>query len=174
MMKADQTLDGTASAKNDRRRTITMVDKLTRLYSFRGFMRASADLLAIANGRPSCAMLLSIDLRHVKFIEHALGRESGDQLLTRTAEILRRVFRGAAVIGRLGFDKFAVLILASPSKCTELMASLNQSIEAANLAEPTAYLSLAGKYCLFDPRHSDFIAPWLKRKNRSKQNRIYH
>jgi hypothetical protein len=107
MMKADQTLDGTASAKNDRQRTITMVDQLTRLYSFRGFMRASADLLAIPNGRPSCAMLLSIDLRHVKFIEHALGRESGDQLLTRTAEILRRVFRGAAVIGLYRADGIA-------------------------------------------------------------------
>jgi hypothetical protein len=54
------------------------------------------------------------------------------------------------------------------------MAALNEGIDAANSAQPEVYLSLGGKYCLFDPQHSDFIAPWLKRKNRSKTNRVYH
>jgi hypothetical protein len=87
-------------------------------------------------------------------------------MLTRTADILRGVFRGA-VIGRLGVDRFAVLILASASICTELIAALNEDIDAANLADPNLYLSLGGEYCLFDPGRSDSMESWRKSKSRS-------
>ena len=132
-------------------------DKLTHLYNAQGFVRASEHMLAISDGPVSCAMLLAIEVGNLKFIEQALGREAVDPLLTRTADILRGVFRGA-VIGRLGVDRFAVLILASPSKCTELLAAFNEDIDAANLADPNSYLSLGGKYCLFDPGCSDSLA----------------
>jgi diguanylate cyclase (GGDEF)-like protein len=135
-------------------------DELTHLYNAQGFVRASEDKLAIFNGPVSCAMLLVIEVGNLKFIELALGREAVDPLLTRTADILRGVFRGA-VIGRLGVDRFAVLILASPSKCAELMAAFNEDIDAANLAEPNIYLSLGGKYYLFDPGRSDSIESWI-------------
>src|ERR1700735_1259730 len=131
-------------------------DKLTRLYNAQGFVRASQHMLAILNGPVSCAMLLAIEVGNLKFIEQALGRAAVDPLLTRTADILRGVFRGA-VIGRLRVDRFAVLILASPSKCTEMLAAFNEDIDAANFADPNIYLSLGGKYCLFDPGCSDSI-----------------
>jgi GGDEF domain-containing protein len=111
-------------------------------------------------------MLLAIEVRNLKVIEQALGREPVDLMLTRTADILRGVFRGA-VIGRFGADRFAVLMLASPAKCTELIAALNDNIDAANLADPIMYLSLGGKYCLFDSRRSDSIESWIKSKNQS-------
>jgi GGDEF domain-containing protein len=120
----------------------------------------------IDNGPMSCAMLLAIEVGNVKVIGQVLGREPVDLMLTRTADILRRVFRGA-VIGRLGVDRFAVLIPASPSKCTELIAALNEDIDAANLADPNLYLSLGGKYCLFDSQRSDSIESWIKSQNRS-------
>ena len=107
-------------------------------------------------------MLLAIEVGNLKFIEQALGREAVESLLTRTANILRVVFRGA-VIGRLGVDRFAVLIKASPSKCAELMAAFNEDIDAANLAEPNIYLSLGGKYCLFDSGRSDSIESRITR-----------
>jgi diguanylate cyclase (GGDEF)-like protein len=145
---------------------MSSTDKLTRLYNARGFVRASEHELAILNGPMSCAMLLAIEVGNLKVIERALGREPVDLMLTRTADILRGVFRGA-VIGRFGVDRFAVLILASPSKCTELIAALNEDIDAANLADPNLYLSLGGKYCLLDSQRSDSIESWIKSKKRS-------
>jgi diguanylate cyclase (GGDEF)-like protein len=145
---------------------MSSTDKLTRLYNARGFVRASEHKLAILNGPMSCAMLLAIEVGNLKVIERALGREPVDLMLTRTADILCGVFRGA-VIGRLGVDRFAVLILASPSKCTELIAALNEDIDAANLADPNLYLSLGGKYCLLDSQRSDSIESWIKSKKRS-------
>jgi diguanylate cyclase (GGDEF)-like protein len=147
---------------------MSSTDELTHLYNARGFVRASEHELAILNGRMSSAMLLAIDVENLKVIEQALGREPVDLMLTRTADILRGVFRGA-VIGRLGIDRFVVLMLASPSKCTELIAALNEDIDAANLADPNIYLSLSGEYCLFDPGRSDSIESWRESKNRSKK-----
>jgi GGDEF domain-containing protein len=147
---------------------MSFTDKLTSLYSGQGFVRESERMLAIFRGPVSCAMLLAIEVGNLRVIERALGREPVDLLLTRTADILRGVFRGA-VIGRLGVDRFAVLILASTSKCTELIAALNEDIDAANLADPNLYLSLSGECCLFDPGRSYSIEAWTKSKNRSKK-----
>ena len=132
---------------------MSFTDKLTHLYNAEGFVLASERQLAVLSGPMSCAMLLAIEVRNLKVIERALGREPVELMLTRTADILRGVFRGA-VIGRLGVDRFAVLILADPSKCKELIAALNDDIDAANSADPNIHLSLGGKYCLFDPRRS--------------------
>jgi GGDEF domain-containing protein len=143
-------------------------DKLTHLYNAQGFVRASEQLLAVLNGPISCAMLLAIEVGNLKVVERALGREPVNLMLTRTADILRRVFRGA-VIGRLEGERFAVLTRASPSTCIELIAALNGDIDAANLADPNIYLSVGGKYCLFDSRRSYSIESWIKSKYRSKK-----
>jgi diguanylate cyclase (GGDEF)-like protein len=147
---------------------MSFTDKLTHLYNAQGFVRASEHMLAVLNGPASCAMLLAIEVGNVKVIERALGREPVDLMLTRTADILRGVFRGA-VIGRLGVDRFAVLTPANPSKCTELIAALNENIDAANSADPNMHLSLGGKYCLFDPRRSYSIESWIESQHRPKQ-----
>jgi GGDEF domain-containing protein len=86
---------------------MSFTDKLTQLYNTQGFVRASEHMLAVLNRPMSCAMLLAIEVGNRKVIERALGREPVNAMLTRTADILRRVFRGA-VIGRLGADRFAV------------------------------------------------------------------
>ena len=144
---------------------MSFTDKLTHLYNAQGFVRASEHMLALLNEPMSCAMLLAIEVGNLKVVERALGRGPVDLMLTRTADILRGVFRGA-VIGRLGVDRFAVLTPANPSKCTELIAALNEDIEAANSADPNIYLSVGGKYCLFDPRRSYSIESWIKSKHR--------
>jgi GGDEF domain-containing protein len=148
--------------------SMLFTDKLTRLYNAQGFVRASEQLLAVLNRPMSCAMLLAIEVANLKVVERALGREPVNLMLTRTADILRGVFRGA-VIGRLGVDRFAVLTPAGPSTCTELIAAFNENIDAANLADPNTYLSVGGKYCLFDPRRSYSIESWIKSKYRSKE-----
>jgi diguanylate cyclase (GGDEF)-like protein len=147
---------------------MSFTDKLTHLYNARGFARASQQQLAMLNGPLSRAMLLTIEVAHLKVIEQALGREPAELMLKRTADILRGVFRGA-VIGRLGVDRFAVLIPASPSRCAELIAALNDDIDAVNSADPNLYLSLGGKYQLLDPRRSDFIESWIESANRSEK-----
>ncbi len=127
-----------------------LTDKLTRLYNRKGFMRASEHLLAILDGRASSAMLLSIRLAHLKFIQHALGLEVADELLMRTADILRDVFQENAVIGRWSASQFVVLNVAAPGRCNSLMRTLNDRIDAANSLESRINLSLSGQFRIFN------------------------
>jgi len=128
----------------------SLTDKLTRLYNRKGFVRASEHLRAIPGGRVSSAMLLSMDLAHLKFIEHALGAGPADELLMRTADILRDVFQENAVIGRWNADRFVVLNVATPGQCNSLMRSLNDRIDSANSSESGMSLSLSGYFRVFD------------------------
>ena len=125
-------------------------DKLTRLYNRKGFVRAGEHLFAKLDGRMPSAMMLSIELAHLKFVEHALGPGAVDGLLTRTAEILRDVFQENAVIGRWNADQFVVLSVAAPGRRNSLMRSLNERIDAANSSESAISLSLSGHFRIFD------------------------
>jgi len=127
-----------------------LTDNLTRLYNRKGFVRASEHLLAILDGRASSAMLLSIRVAHLKFIRHALGLEAADELLMRTADILRGVFQENAVIGRWSASQFVVLNVAAPGRCNSLMRTLNERIDAANALESGISLSLSGQFRIFN------------------------
>jgi diguanylate cyclase (GGDEF)-like protein len=135
-------------------------DPVTQLYNARGFLRAAEQLRVSAQDLPS-AMWLLVELAHLKFIKHALGPEAGDLLLTRTADILRRVFQGNSVIGRLGSNQFAVLTPADPSDCTALIRELDHSIEVANSPEGALTLSLQGRFGLLNMKFSGSLRTWL-------------
>jgi diguanylate cyclase (GGDEF)-like protein len=129
-----------------------LTDKLTRLYNRTGFMRASERILMLMEKRVSSVMLLSINLAHLKFIEHALGRETAEQLLTRTADILRDVFQQNAVIGRWSADQFVVLNVEAPGPRHSTIAALNDRIDAASAYENGLNLGLSGHFRVFDLR----------------------
>src|ERR1700727_514559 len=127
-------------------------DPVTQLYNAQGFLRAAEQLRVSVQESPS-GMWLLVELAHLKFIKHAVGSEAGDLLLTRTADILRDVFRGHSVIGRLATNQFAVLIPANPSDCKALIKELDHRIDVAN-SEGAMSLSLGGKLGLLKMRFS--------------------
>jgi GGDEF domain-containing protein len=95
-------------------------------------------------------MLLSINIAHLKFVEHALGLGVAEEMLTRTARILLDVFQDHAIIGRWSADQFVLFSLVAPHRCNFLVSSLNQRIEAANSSESRINLSLSGQFRCFD------------------------
>ena len=56
------------------------------------------------------AALLIIDMDHFKQINDTLGHLAGDAILTDTATIIRRFFKGDALCGRVGGDEFMVFV----------------------------------------------------------------
>jgi diguanylate cyclase (GGDEF)-like protein len=141
---------------------VPLTDELTRLCNRRGFLRAGAQLLDILDQDRPWAFLLSIDVDHFQFINHALGRDASNLLLIRTADILRDVFPIPAVIGRLGGSVFAVLArVAGPSACTALLTRFGENIDACNLTGSSVPLSLSGGFTQFDPRYSVSIQELL-------------
>jgi diguanylate cyclase (GGDEF)-like protein len=162
MMNSDLSKNAVAQALLDANALITMSfrDPVTQLYNAQGFLRAAEQLRVSDQDLPS-AMWLLVELAHLKFIKHALGSEAGDLLLTRTADILRHVFRGNSVIGRLGTNQFAVLIPANPSDCNALIKELDHSIAVANSPEGAMALLLRGKFGVLNMRFSGSLRKWF-------------
>jgi diguanylate cyclase (GGDEF)-like protein len=141
----------------------TLIDELSQFHSREGFVRASAQWLQRWGRRAPWALLLSLQINHLKVIQHAWGQEVSDRLLIRTALHLREVFRQAAIIGRLGVDEFAVFMrVESPYACSTLLARLSERIDAENSTTGAPTLSVSGVVTQFDPRYAVSIAERLR------------
>jgi diguanylate cyclase (GGDEF)-like protein len=66
---------------------------------------------ALAAGRPVAALVVNV--RGFRGITRALGHETGDRLLRAVADRLTRV-PGAAMVGRLGGDRFVIVVDPAP------------------------------------------------------------
>lgn len=84
-------------------------DTLTDLYN-KGTTQSLADeKIVLATEERFCAVII-IDMDNFKQINDAYGHASGDVILTDVATILKRVFHGNEIVGRIGGDEFVVVI----------------------------------------------------------------
>lgn len=92
-------------------RETAIFDILTGLYNRRGFMERANQSIAMAKRLKMNVVVLFMDIDHMKWVNDTLGHQEGDALLIETAALLRLVFRKNDVIGRIGGDEFAVLMI---------------------------------------------------------------
>ncbi len=112
---------------NHRLKYLSHVDELTRLHNRRGFFEIARDRLAMAKRSMSEMTLFFLDMDGLKTINDTFGHEEGDNALKDAAEILKKTFRGADVLARIGGDEFAVLAMsASTDSSTKLIQRLRQ------------------------------------------------
>lgn len=89
----------------------SLTDDLTRLYNRRGFFSFAQQLLSIAKRVRNSICLVFLDVDNLKSINDTWGHKEGDRALAEFGRILRETFRESDVIGRVGGDEFAVLVL---------------------------------------------------------------
>jgi diguanylate cyclase (GGDEF)-like protein/PAS domain S-box-containing protein len=140
-------------------RTIAVTDPLTGLYNRRGFITLSEQQLKIAERTGSRLLLLFADLDGMKWINDRLGHVRGDEALMGVADILKKVFREADIIARVGGDEFAVLALATSAEYPEkLKDRLQQQIDLYNNRSKRDYhLSLSIGIADSDPESNGSI-----------------
>lgn len=85
------------------------LDPLTKLYNAE-YLKEFMDLFFCTEGRNRKSVLFLIDIDNFKRINIDIGRLFGDTVLTNIVDILRTIFKSNSIIGRIGEDKFAVLI----------------------------------------------------------------
>ncbi|HEX8158083.1 MAG TPA: PAS domain S-box protein, partial [Solirubrobacteraceae bacterium] len=85
-------------------------DPLTGLFNRRRFHEELHRELSRARRYRTAGAVLALDLDHFKYINDSLGHSAGDELITRTSEILKHRLRGTDVLGRLGGDEFAIIL----------------------------------------------------------------
>jgi diguanylate cyclase (GGDEF)-like protein/PAS domain S-box-containing protein len=98
-------------ASEDSLRALALIDDLTGVPNRRGFLAAAERECQRAIREHRSALLAYIDVNDFKEINDTHGHAEGDEALRAIGKVLRAVFRGADVIGRIGGDEFAVLVL---------------------------------------------------------------
>lgn len=138
----------------ERLRTISVTDDLTGLFNRRGFSTLSEKEFKLANRNRRKMSLLSVAIYGLKTINTKLGRAAADQAIIDTADILRKSLRDSDIIGRVGGDRFAVLITEAAEKNIEhiiianIMTSLNRH-NRQGMRDYTIFLSFGMAH--YDP-----------------------
>jgi diguanylate cyclase (GGDEF)-like protein/PAS domain S-box-containing protein len=143
-------------------RVLAESDGLTGLLNRRRFEEELDRHAAAAAryGRP--AALLLIDLDDFKAVNDRYGHAAGDELLRRSADVLRGRLRGIDRAARIGGDEFAVILDgAAPAAAARVAEELTTDIAAIQLAaapELRASASVGVSAITGDGAHRAFTA----------------
>lgn len=113
-------------------------DQLTGLYNRRGFFTMAEKQLQVAQRIGTALTLLYVDLDNFKQINDTLGHETGDVVLKDAATVLQDTFRQSDIIGHLGGDEFAALLVEGHGEQDDVTVQerLQENIAHRNQAFP--------------------------------------
>jgi diguanylate cyclase (GGDEF)-like protein len=119
---------------NQRLREMSVTDPLTGLGNRRRLYEAIAGLTGAQPGASiASAVVLIIDLDHLKPINDLHGHEAGDQVLIEVADILRRCCRASDILVRWGGDEFVIVYLDADMNAGEQLAERIRSSVAKRI-----------------------------------------
>lgn len=93
-------------------------DPLTGLLNRRGFYAAAERRLSDARAADRTALLAFLDMDRLKAINDECGHEVGSAAIAETAAAIQECFRETDLVGRIGGDEFAVLVVDPPDEAT--------------------------------------------------------
>lgn len=121
-------------------RSLALVDELTGLCNRRGFFTLAKQHLKLARRTKGTLWLFFVDLDGLKQINDSFGHQEGDLALVKIAEILRRTFRDADIIARVGGDEFTVLAIHASDDSAQLMTNrLQENLKQFNAQKGRSY-----------------------------------
>ena len=116
-------------------------DALTGLFNRTFF---ETELERMQHSRMYPVSIVVVDVDGLKKVNDSQGHAAGDELLKRTAQVLRVVFRTEDVVARIGGDEFAILLPKSThSHALEALARIRSSLKTYNDHNPNLSLSLS-------------------------------
>jgi diguanylate cyclase (GGDEF)-like protein len=134
-------------------RNLSIRDELTGLYNRRGFFTLAQQQWKLAKRSKRGLLLVIADLDGLKKVNDTFGHEEGDRSLKDTADILKETYRESDIVGRIGGDEFAVIMLED-SKASDgvLSARLQETLDSINAKNGRRYnLSISIGVARCDP-----------------------
>lgn len=116
------------------------LDGLTQLHNHRGFMALAQQVLSMAARKATPCSLAFLDLDKFTAVNDAFGYAEGDHALATFAQCMRGSFRDADVLGRMGGDRFLVLLYDCPlAQAQGIVNRLHLALNAYNLTSSRGY-----------------------------------
>ena len=112
-------------------------DQLTGLYNRRYY---EEELKRLDTARNLPMTIAMCDLNGLKLVNDSFGHATGDELLKKTAEIIKRGFRSDDIIARLGGDEFVIIL---PETDTIETAKIIKRINSMILKEKVGALAIS-------------------------------
>jgi diguanylate cyclase (GGDEF)-like protein len=140
-------------------RNLSLRDDLTGLYNRRGFLAVAEQQWKLAKRSKTGLLLILADLDGMKQINDTFGHKEGDLALKNAAAVLKDTFRESDVIGRIGGDEFAVVVIEDSKVGAEIISvRLQDNLDAYNAKRIGRYkLSVSIGIALCDPASPCFL-----------------
>lgn len=134
---------------------ISAKDELSGLYNLHTFLSMTEQQIKTANREKKKLLVIYAGVDKMDSINKIHSRETGDQVLIDTADILRRTFRETDVLSRTGGDEFVVSTLVSTENTEEtIMIRLQDNIDKYNVDKSGSLkLLLSFGTAFYNPEH---------------------
>ncbi len=120
---------------------LSIHDALTGLYNRAYF---EDEMNRLEGSRQFPVSLIMVDLNGLKRVNDQLGHPAGDDLLRRTAQVLRSAFRSEDGVARIGGDEFAVVLPRVEAQAAILAVNrIRAAVRKHNAEHPELELSLS-------------------------------
>jgi len=114
----------------DELRHLSTHDSMTDLYNRHFF---HVEIKRFQESRLFPISIVSVDVNGLKLVNDNFGHDAGDDVIIKTARLLRESFRNEDIIARLGGDEFVVLLPeTSEAEASEIISRLRSNIEKQN------------------------------------------
>lgn len=119
---------------------LTLIDKLTGLYTRQSLFILSQHYLKLANRVEKGMMYFLVDISNFNEISNTFGFAEQENALIDTANILKQTFRRSDVIARYAEDSFAIIALEAREDSNKILINrLHQNLNAHKLKSKKAY-----------------------------------
>lgn len=113
-------------------RVLATTDSLTDLLNRRAFFSALASEVQRCQRLARPLALLVLDIDHFKEINDRFGHPAGDAALAHLSTVIRHTLRGIDLIGRIGGEEFAIILVEADVTATPPIGErLLQSVRAS-------------------------------------------
>lgn len=124
-------------------RLMALSDPLTGIGNRRYFLERAAEETRRSEryGDPLTFIILDID--RFKGVNDEYGHDAGDEVLRSVAVVVARTLRETDIIGRIGGEEFAALLIgASPDRSREIAERLRATVSRENVATARGVVSV--------------------------------
>jgi two-component system cell cycle response regulator len=150
-------------------RALSFTDDLTGLYNRRGFFTLVEQQLKLFKRQMKGIYMLYADVDNLKEINDILGHKEGDMALIDVANILRKNYREADIIARIGGDEFVVIPVETTGDNIDIISSrLQKSLKLHNAEKNHKYkLSISVGIAYYNPENPCSVDDLLVRADKA-------